>query len=251
MINKIIIKIIVIVTIIVLWQITITILNTPTYIFPAPVKVFDAFINHWQVIFISAVITMTEALLGFLIANLVSVIIAILISFYKNLENVIIPFAIVIKTMPIIAIAPLLVIWFGSGLLSKVVTAMLICFFPALVNVLRGVKSLNIELFWLFKVYSANRLQLIKKLIFPGILPYLFAALKTSSSLAVVGALVGEFIGSNKGLGFLIMSNYYNMNIPLVFAAITTSSIFGISFYYIIHFFEKKMVFDREKIVEG
>ena len=91
----------------------------------------------------------------------------------------------------------------------------------------------------------------LKKLILPGILPYLFAAFKTSSSLAVVGALVGEFIGSNKGLGFLIMSNYYTMNIPLVFAAITTSSIFGILFYYIIHFFEKRMVFDREKIEEG
>lgn len=251
MINKIIIKIIVIVTIIVLWQITVAILNVPTYIFPAPVKVFDALVEYRQIIFISAIITMTEAFLGFLIANLVSITIALLISFYKNLENIIIPPAIVIKTMPIIAIAPLLTLWFGSGIFSKVVAAMLVCFFPALVNVLRGVKSLNIELFWLFKIYSANKLQLIKKLILPGILPYLFAAFKTSSSLAVVGALVGEFIGSNKGLGFLIMSNYYNMNIPLVFAAITTSSIFGISFYYVIHFFEKKMVFDREKIEEG
>jgi len=249
--NKIIIKIIVIVAIIASWQIIVTILDTPTYIFPAPVKVFDALIKYRQIIYISAVITITEAFLGFLIANLVSVIIALLISFYKNLENVIIPVAIVIKTMPVIAIAPLLVIWFGSGISSKVVAAILVCFFPALVNVLRGVKSLNIELYWLFKVYSANRLQLIKKLIFPSILPYLFAALKTSSSLAVVGALVGEFIGSNKGLGFLIMSNYYNMNIPLVFAAIAISSIFGISFYYVIHFFEKKMIFDREKIEEG
>lgn len=251
MINKIIIKIIVLVIIIVLWQITITILNVPTYIFPAPVKVFDALVEHRQIISISAIITMTEAFLGFLIANLVSITIALLISFYKNLENIIIPPAIVIKTMPIIAIAPLLTLWFGSGIFSKVVAAMLVCFFPALVNVLRGVKSLNIELFWLFKIYSANKLQLIKKLILPGILPYLFAAFKTSSSLALVGALVGEFIGSNKGLGFLIISNYYNMNIPLVFAAIATSSIFGISFYYVIHFFEKKMVFDREKIEEG
>ncbi|MBU3934873.1 ABC transporter permease [Patescibacteria group bacterium] len=251
MINKIIIKITIIVVVMALWQVAVTVFNTPTYIFPAPTKVFGVLIEYRQIIFISAIITMTEAFLGFFIANLASVTIALLISFYRNLESIIIPPAIVIKTMPIIAIAPLLTLWFGSGIFSKVIAAMLVCFFPALINVLRGVKSLSIELVWLFKIYSANKLQLIKKLILPGILPYLFSAFKTSSSLAVVGALVGEFIGSNRGLGFLIMSNYYNMNIPLVFAAIITSSIFGISFYYVIHFFEKKMVFDREKIQEG
>ena len=117
--------------------------------------------------------------------------------------------------------------------------ASLICFFPALVNVLRGIKSLDRNLLALFKVYQANRRQLIKLLIFPSILPYLFAALKVSSSLAVVGALVGEFIGSNKGLGFLIVSNYYNMNTAFVFAAITVSALMGISFYYAINFLEK------------
>lgn len=250
MLNKIIAKIMVIAILIGLWQMIVMLFNAPTYVFPAPLKVFDALVNQRQIIFASALVTITEAFLGFLLANSISVIIVLIIYLNKKFAGVIIPFAIVIKTMPIIAIAPLLTIWFGSGILSKVAAAMLVCFFPSLVNILRGIKSLDIELFWLFKVYSANRLQTIKKLILPNILPYLFAALKTSSSLAVVGALVGEFIGSNKGLGFLIMSNYYNMNTPLVFAAITTSSIFGISFYYMIHFFEERMNFDKRKIEE-
>lgn len=243
--------IITVVIILALWHSMVKIFNIPAYIIPGPVRVWHSWIDKRGMLLENSLITMAEAFLGFAIANLVSVIIAIFISFHAGTENIIMPIAIAIKTMPVIALVPLLIIWFGSGASSKAAAAMLVCFFPALVNVLRGVKSLDKKLVWLFKVYSANKRQMIEKLIFPSILPYLFAALKTSSSLAVVGALVGEFIGSNKGLGFLIMSNYYNMNTSLVFAAIITSNIIGLSFYYLIDHFEKRMVFSETKIKEG
>lgn len=246
--NENVIKIVIIISVIGLWHAIVKFFVIPVYIFPNPFIVFNAWANNIKIILTSSGVTIFEALAGFFIANLLSIFLAIFISFHRRYKDVAMPVAIIIKTMPIIAITPLLVIWFGSGIFSKVITAALICFFPSLVNVLRGVKSLDKKFFALFKTYSANRNQLIKKLIFPSIFPYLFSAFKTSISLAVVGALVGEFIGSNRGLGFLIISNYYNMNTPLVFAAIITSSMIGISFYYIINYFERRFIVARVEI---
>lgn len=230
------------------WQITVWLANTPEYILPSPLRVFEVMTVNIRLIMANALITFTEALVGFLIANFISVLIAIFIALNPKFEDIIMPLAIVIKTIPVIALTPLLIIWFGSGPTSKIVMAILICFFPALVNVLRGIKSLDRNLLALFKIYNVNRSQLVKMLILPGIRPYLFAALKVSSSLAVIGALVGEFIGSNKGLGFLIISNYYNMNTAFVFASIIVSASMGIIFYYTINLFEKKLVLKSEMI---
>jgi len=225
-----------------IWYFVVTTLKIPNYILPNPIEVFESLNTNRSVIITNSLITLYEAFLGFFIANSVSVLIALGITFNKKIENTIMPFAIILETIPIIALTPLLVIWFGPGEYSKIATAALICFFPSLVNVLRGVKSLDRDLVAFFKAYSANKIQLTKMLIIPSILPYLFAALKVSSSLAVVGALVGEFIGANKGLGFLIISNYYTLNIPLVFASIITSSLVGIVFYYAIHLVEKRII---------
>lgn len=246
--NKFVKFILIILVLLGIWYWAVTVLQVSVYVFPGPQQVFKALLVNRQIIFKNALITTTEAFLGFLIANFASVLIAIFISFHRRLENFVMPMSIWLKTMPVIALTPLLMIWFGPGMPSKVVMAMLVCFFPALVNVLEGIKVLDIKLVWLFKVYAANQRQLIQKLIFPSILPYLFAALKTSSSLAVVGAPVGEFIGSNRGLGFLIISNYYNMNTPLVFAAISVSSVIGISFYYFLDYFENKMIYNYSEV---
>ncbi len=217
--GKLIKKLSVFAAIVFFWHILAVAFRIPSYLFPGPVLVFSSLWENKIAIFNNTLITLNETLVGFLIANLVSISIALGIAFNKDLEDFIMPFAITLKTIPVIAITPLLVIWLGSGSSSKIATAALICFFPSLVNFLRGAKSLDRDLVELFKVYSANKVQLTKMLILPSILPYLFAALKVSSSLAVVGALVGEFIGANRGLGFLILSNYYNLNTHYVFAS--------------------------------
>ncbi len=240
--GKLIKKLFIFAIVIFLWHSLVVVFQIPSYLFPRPILVFSSFWENKIAIFSNTLITLNETIIGFLIANLISVSIALGIVFNKDLEDLIMPFAITLKTIPVIAITPLLVIWLGSGSYSKIATAALICFFPSLVNVLRGVKSLDRDLVELFKVYSASRAQLTKMFIIPSILPYLFAALKVSSSLAVVGALVGEFIGANRGLGFLILSNYYNLNTPYVFACIIVSSLVGIGFYYLIHFIEKNII---------
>ncbi|MDP3093592.1 MAG: ABC transporter permease [bacterium] len=247
--NKVFPKIISVVVFFLSWHLLVQFFSFPAYILPSPLEVFNVLIGNIEIISFNAVITFLESFTGFLLANLISILIALLIAFHNKLEDVVMPIAIVIKTMPIIAIVPLLIIWFGPGVFSKIVTAMLICFFPALVNVLRGIKCLDRDLLALFRVYAADRKQLTKMLILPAIMPYLFAAFKVSSSLSVIGALVGEFISSNKGLGFLIISSYYNMNTALVLAAVAISSIMGLSFYYAINFFEKRMVLKSELMV--
>ena len=240
--NKIIKTVLLIVSFIVIWHLIVTIFNIPKYILPSPVLVINVFFEKYFEIFSNSTITIYEALFGFIIANSFSILIALCIAFNKKLENYLVPLAVALKTIPIIAITPLLLLWLGPGEISKVATAGLICFFPSLVTVLRGVKCLDRDLLRFFKANSADKIQLTQLLIIPSILPYLFASLKVSSSLAIVGALVGEFIGSNKGLGFLIVSNYYTLNTPMVFACIITTSLIGIIFYYVIQSFERKII---------
>ena len=235
----------------ILWQLAAgVVFKESAYLFPPPTRIVRAFIENRSELLSNSLITLGEILLGFAAANLLSTVIALFIAFHMNWEEIVMPLAVIIKTIPIITLSPLLVLWFGPGIFSKVATAALICFFPCLVNILGGVKSLNKNMVYLFNIYSSNKRILVQKLILPSILPYLFSALKTSSSLAVVGVLVGEFIGSNQGLGFLIISNYYNMNTPLVFASIIVSSMIGIVLYFLINEIEKRFVYSEVKKIE-
>lgn len=240
--NKILKVIIVIVVFNTLWQFFIIVFQVPEYIFPSPVQVFKVYTRYPQLLLSNLLITATEAIAGFIIANLISIFVSIVMFYIRKTESIIMPVAVILKTIPIIAITPLLVLWFGSGLSSRVATAALICFFPALVNLLRGTKSINNDLLDLFKVYNSSRLSTLKLLVIPTTLPYLFSSLKISSSLAVVGALVGEFVGANRGLGFIIIVNYYNSNTAVVFAAIILSSVLGVVLYYILHYLENRNI---------
>lgn len=227
------------------WHLSTVIFQIPAYLVPSPVVTYLAFVENFSSIFPNSIVTISEVLLGFLIANVLSVFLALSISFFPKIEGTAVTAAIVLKTLPIIAIAPLLVLWFGPGIWSKVAAVVVICFFPAFVNILRGTRSLDSASHDLIRLYSPTRLQIVRYFILPGIKPYLYSALKVSSSLAVVGALVGEFISANSGLGFLIISSYYTMNIPLVFATLFVTSALGLVLYGSIHLVEKREVSGR------
>lgn len=235
-------KIIIVIAFIAGWWAITYLFNMPKYILPPPQDVFYSLVNNFRILLHNATVTVIEALSGFVIANILSVFLALVISYKNKLENVVMPFAVALKTVPIVVIAPLLILWFGSGILSNIVAAMLISFFPSLVNVLRGVKSLDQELLDLFKIYSASVFQTVRFLIFPSILPYLFASLKVSSALSVIGALVGEFIGASSGLGFLIITYYYNLEVANILAVVFVISFFSIGLYYLIDLIEHKYI---------
>ena len=238
-------------SVLIIWELAILIFHPATYVFPAPLQVFQALQSQGDILWNNSLYTVTEVLIGFILANAISLLIALVVAFIPKIENPMTSLAVTLKTIPIIAIAPLLVLWFGSGIWSKVVAVIFVCFFPALVNILRGIKSLDADLHQLFRVYSVSKFQLIKLFIMPGILPYLFSALKVSSSLAIIGAIVGEFISANKGLGFLIVTNYYSLNIPMVFACILITSFMGIILYHLIGYIEGKTVPSLTKLDEA
>lgn len=142
-----------------------------------------------------------------------------------------------------IAIAPLLVIWFGNGLLSKVVMAALVAFFPVLVNAVDGLVSIDKEALDLMKSLNASQIQIFRKIRFPNSLPLVFSSLKIASTLAVVGAVIGEFTGATEGIGYLINTSSYYLNTDLMFAGIILISIGGILFFGLVAYLEKKIIF--------
>lgn len=227
---------------IVFWQAATTAFDIKTYLFPAPVEIFRAIRDNPRLLADNFFITFAEAFLGFVIANILSISLAALLSLKRGSEHYVLPIAIVLKTIPVIALTPLLVLWFGSNMTPKIATSALICFFPSLVSTIGGVKTINRDFIDLFKIYNSSKWSYIRHLVIPFSMPFIFASLKISSSLAVVGALVGEFVGANKGLGFLILVNYYTLNTALVFAAILLSSVMGVAFYYFIHWAETRRV---------
>lgn len=228
------------------WVIITSLFKPAEYLFPSFFSVINEFNNNKEVFLSNAINTVIEVLVGFLIANIIGLIFAIMAIYYSKLEQILTLIALILKTIPIIAIAPLLVLWFGHGIWSKIVAVTLSCFIPIFINIMSGSKNVVKKYDELISLYNLNNKQKIFYFILPGVIPYLLSAFKISSSLAIVGALVSEFISANKGLGYLIISNYYSMNIAGVFVCIIISSIIGILIYNICEYIEKK--FEIKKI---
>jgi NitT/TauT family transport system permease protein len=222
------------------WQAIVMAAHIPEYLLPAPTAIFA---NIDRTLLIQLGVTFLEALTGFLIATTVAFGCAILFVRFTALEQGLFPIAIAVKTTPIVAVAPLLVIWLGTGWWSKIVAVILICFFPVLVNAVKGLKAADAEYRELFQTLGATRAQEFRKLRIPYCLPYLFSALKISSSLAIVGAIVGEFVGATQGLGYLIMVSSAHLETATLFAAIAAAAVAGIAMFYVIGWTEQRVIF--------
>jgi NitT/TauT family transport system permease protein len=222
------------------WQAIVTVANIPEYLLPAPSAIF-ATID--RTLAVQLAVTFVEAVIGFLIASALAFGCAIMFVRFHTLEEGLFPIAIAVKTTPIVAVAPLLVIWLGTGWWSKIVAVILICFFPVLVNAVKGLKAADAEYRELFQTLGASRAQEFRKLRIPYCLPYLFSALKISSSLAIVGAIVGEFVGATQGLGYLIMVSSAHLETATLFAAIAAAALAGIILFYVIGWTEARVIF--------
>lgn len=224
----------------VLWELVVKLFDIPVYLLPAPteiVSVMDLTLGS------HLIVTLSEALTGFVLANIFGFITAVIFVHSKTLEKGMFPLAIALKTTPLVALAPLLVVWMGTGFTSKVVASMLICFFPILVNSVKGLKAIEFEAWELFSTYKGTKWEIFWKLRLPTSLPYVFSALKISTSLAIVGAIVGEFVGANKGLGYVVLVSSYHMETPLMFSAIIASAVCGLLLFWSVSWIEKKLIF--------
>jgi NitT/TauT family transport system permease protein len=222
------------------WQAIVVFAQIPEYLLPTPTAIAATVDRSLGVHF---AVTFIEALAGFVIASVLAFVVATMFVRYNTLEDGLFPIAIAVKTTPIVAIAPLLVIWLGTGWWSKIVAAILICFFPVLVNTVKGLKAADLEYRELFETLGASRTQEFRKLRVPYCLPYLFSALKISSSLAVVGAIVGEFVGATQGLGYLIIISSAHLETATLFSAIFAAALAGIAMFYAIGFAERRLIF--------
>lgn len=198
----------------------------PSYILPSASEVFKVFIHDYQVLFEASFQTFLASAIGFISAGILGIMIGFSFSMSSLVRQAFYPYAIFFQTVPIIAIAPLLVIWFGFGMPTVIVSAMIVAIFPCIAATLSGMQGTPNELRDLFSLYRATKWQVLTKLEFPNSLPSIFTGLRISAGLAVIGAIVGEFIAGG-GLGGLIDVSRTRQRVDIVFASIILASLIG------------------------
>jgi NitT/TauT family transport system permease protein len=224
------------------WQ-GITMLNIyPNFIIPTPLSVVQRFIevardgrlwtNTWT--------TLSQMLVGLGIGLTIGILLGYVMAKSRALEDALSPLVLAFQSTPVVAYAPLLVIWFGSGPTSKIITSALIVFFPMLMNTLVGIRTVPASLRDLMRSLNATHWQMFSRLEVPAALPVLFGGLKVSAVLAVIGAVVGEFISSDAGLGYLINRARYDYDTPLVFVAILMLALIARAMYGVISLLERR-----------
>ncbi|WP_337926680.1 ABC transporter permease [Paenibacillus caui] len=225
------------------WELVVRLIGTPPYILPKPSDIVRAASDNWHNLMVSVSTTITEAVVGFVVSVVLGIALAVLLALSKMVERSVYPYAIILQTIPVVAVAPIIVIWFGAGMNAIVVIAFLISFFPILSNTLIGLNSTEQNMKNLFYLYNASKIQTIIRLRFPAALPYIMAGLKISCSLSVVGAIVGEYIagigGGNGGLGYAITMASTHLQTPYLFACGLAASILGIAFFLIVNAISK------------
>lgn len=225
-----------------IWQLVVTLFGIPSYLVPAPTDVAGALARDYSLLLAAAGPTIMEAFLGFLLGNAVALLVAVAFVYHKLIEEMFYPVAILVKTIPIVAIAPVLKIILGNGIEPKIVIAALICFFPTLVNSVRGFRAVNPQLLELMHVLSASKTEIFLRIRIYSALPYVFSALKISVTMCVLGAIVGEWIGANQGIGYLLLQSMFDFNSPRLFATILTASVIAITGFAIVTMLEKWII---------
>jgi NitT/TauT family transport system permease protein len=229
-------------TLLAVWATLVYVLEVPPFIAPSPLAVAQTLYGKFGMLATNLAPTATEAMLGFLIGNLTAITIATVFVHKKTMEEAFFPIVVLINTIPVVAKAPILVLLLGNGMEPKVAIAALICFFPTLVNMVRGLEAVNPQAMELMRVLSASKTEIFFKLRLQNSLPYLFSALKIAASTAVIGAIVGEWIGSSYGIGALIIQAMYAFDSALLYATVIVGSCFSVAFFFAITVVERLVV---------
>jgi NitT/TauT family transport system permease protein len=231
-----------IIGILLLWELLVRGLEIPKFLLPSPSTILSYMIAKSQLLAIHTAMTLLEASVGFIIGSLTAIVTAIFFLWFRPLKEMFYPYAVILNSTPIVAIAAPIVIIFGSGMWSKVITTFICVFFPVLGPTFKSLASVGAsELKWMDSYYS-SRWQKFWYLQLPFALPQMFASFKVAWTLAVIGAVVGEVFGAYRGLGFLIVDAIYIMDTPRVFASIIACSLLGLSFVGGITLIEKKAI---------
>ncbi|MDY7086932.1 MAG: ABC transporter permease [Actinomycetota bacterium] len=229
----------------VVWQVVVKLFDVSTILVPAPTAVAGSLVDGFQdgSLVTHSIVTLKEILIGFGIAVGSALLAAVLITQFRAVERVLFPLLILTQTIPKVAMAPLLIVWFGIGISSKVLTVALIAFFPLLINAILGFRSAAHEQVEMLRSFGASRMQVMRHLQIPSALPHIFAGLEVAVILSVTGAVVAEFVGSSEGLGYLIQASNFTLDVARTFAVIVVLSAVGIVLHAVVVQLGKWLVF--------
>ncbi len=230
-----------------IWEAAVRLLKIPVFMLPPPSAVLHEVVVQHAYFLKHAVATTWAIVLGFALAVVIGVPMATLMVYSKTFSEAIHPVLITAQVLPKVALAPLFIVWFGFGLLPKVIMTFLIAFFPIVIDTLTGLMAVRPESLMLIRSMGGNRWQAFWKVRLPTALPSMFAGFKVAMTFAVVGAIVAEFVASDSGLGYVLVEARANLNMVTVFAAITWLIVMGFAFYYIVEFAERGLLKGRSR----
>ncbi|MDB5515413.1 MAG: transporter permease [Tardiphaga sp.] len=223
-----------IVGLIFLWWAVIAVFDVKPFIAPTPWAVLETLYAKRDVLFDNLLPTAMEAAGGFVLGNLAAIAVATVFVHNKTMQDIFFPVVLMFNAVPLVAKAPVLVLIMGNGMEPKITIAALVCFFPTLVNMVRGLESVNPQAMELMRVLSASKTEIFFRLRLLNALPYLFSALRIAASMCVIGAVVGEWVGSTVGIGAMILQATFNFDSPLLYAAIVMSAtLSGLFFLFV------------------
>jgi len=230
------------------WEWGVRFFRVPAFLAPAPSAVLASLVGglRSRLYLEHFLVTLYETLLGFLIAAVAGIVLGAVIAQFRLVEQTMYPYLVALQTLPKIAIAPLIIVWFGFGISSKIIIAAMVGFFPVLVNVIVGLKTVDQAKLDLMRSLDATRWQTFRLVKFPHALPFVFAGLDIAIVFSVLGAIVGEFVGAQRGLGNLILQFNFGLDIAGVFAVMILLSAMGVALHLVMQFIQKRVIFWAE-----
>jgi NitT/TauT family transport system permease protein len=224
------------------WYLFVTLGNVPKFVMPSPGATLDALLQPNYSWWTNISVTATEIFGGYFLALGGGVALALAFTWSKTLESFFMPLLVSLNMIPKVALGPLIIVWFKYGVFPNTIMAFSICVFPILLTTARGLREVEPELLDLVRSLKGSRWQLFTKVQLPGSLPYIFAGMKVAAILAVAGAIVGEFLGSDKGLGYLMLQVQVTLDTPAMFMAVILITLIGMILYGAVLFLEKLLV---------
>ena len=231
-----------IVIVLIVWEWLVRLCKVPPLILPTPSAVFDHIVSHRALYIAFSQPTLIEILAGFAVAAVAGILLGILVSFSDLAKRTVYPLLVSSQMVPKVAIAPVFIIWFGTGLEAKVLISFLIAFFPIMVSTMVGLEAIDADMVRLFRSMGAGAYRTFMKLRLPAALPNIFAGLKIGMSLAVVGAVVAEFVAADRGLGYYLLYANGQLDTPGVFGALLLLTVVGVVLYYMVEGVERIFV---------
>lgn len=226
-----------------IWQLWIVLGDVPGYIMPTPLDTIATLANPQQYDWVrNTIITGTEVFGGFWLAVAVGVVLAMLFNWWRWLNETFMPLIVSLNMIPKVALGPIFIVWFSYGIVPNIIIAFSICFLPVLITTARGLNEVEPEMLDLVRVLGASRWQVFTKIQLPNALPYLFSGMKVAVVLAVAGAVVGEFVASEAGLGYLMLQVQVTLNTAAMFMAVLLITLIGVVLYAIVALLERLLV---------